>query len=236
MPFERMEHKKRSVYAVEQIIKVIQDGLYRVGDKLPPERVIAEQTGVSRSSVREAFSALKIVGIVESRAGDGTYVKGSPPENANGESYILSVLKENESPSDVLETRRLFEDSIIEFAVDRATDVDIAGIESALKRMGELADIEDYRRYLEAHRDFHLAIARATRNPVIERVIRLLLDLMRQQLWQEVEEDYYLPKDEQHIKESLERHHQIYAAIKDKDTKLAREKMREHLDMLLNDD
>ncbi|MCL0050812.1 FadR family transcriptional regulator [Dehalococcoidia bacterium] len=235
MPFERIEHKKRSVYAVEQIIKVIQDGLYKVGDKLPPERVIAEKTGVSRSSVREAFSALKIVGIVESRAGDGTYVKGSP-ENVNGESHILSVLKENESPSDVLETRRVFEDSIIEFAVDRATDVDIAGIESVLKRMGELADIEDYRRYLEAHRDFHLAIARATRNPVIERVIRLLLDLMRQQLWQEVEEDYYLPKDEQHIKESLEKHHQIYAAIKDKDAKLAREKMREHLDMLLNGD
>lgn len=235
MPFERIEHKKRSVYAVEQIIKVIQDGLYKVGDKLPPERVIAEKTGVSRSSVREAFSALKIVGIVESRAGDGTYVKGSP-ENANGESHILSVLKENESPSDVLETRRVFEDSIIEFAVDRATDVDIAGIESVLKRMGELADIEDYRRYLEAHRDFHLAIARATRNPVIERVICLLLDLMRQQLWQEVEEDYYLPKDEQHIKESLEKHHQIYAAIKDKDAKLAREKMREHLDILLNGD
>jgi DNA-binding FadR family transcriptional regulator len=59
---------------------------------------------------------------------------------------------------------------------------------------------------------------------------------MRQQLWQEVEEDYYLPKDEQHIKESLERHHQIYAAIKDKDAKLARKKMREHLDMLLNGD
>ncbi|MCL0034756.1 hypothetical protein M1N21_02445 [Dehalococcoidia bacterium] len=45
MPFERIEHKKRSVYAVEQIIKVIQDGLYKVGDKLPPERVIAEKTG-----------------------------------------------------------------------------------------------------------------------------------------------------------------------------------------------
>jgi GntR family transcriptional repressor for pyruvate dehydrogenase complex len=235
MPFEKIEHKKRSVYAVEQIIKVIQDGIYRIGDKLPPERVIAEQTGVSRSSVREAFSALKIVGIVESRAGDGTYVK-SLPQKANAEPHILSILKENESPSDVLETRRIFEDSLIEFAVDRATEVDIAGIESVLKRMGEVAAIEDYRRYLEAHRDFHLAIARATRNPVIEMVIRLLLDLMRQQLWQEVEEDYYLPKDEQHIKESLERHHQIYAAIRDKDAKLARKKMREHLDMLLNGD
>lgn len=235
MPFERIEHKKRSVHAVEQIIRVIQDGLYKVGDKLPPERVIAEQTGVGRSSVREAFSALKIVGILESRAGDGTYVKGSP-ENANGESYILSVLKENESPSDVLETRMVFEDSIMEFAVDRGTDVDVAGIESVLKRMGELADIEDYRGYLEAHRDFHLAIARATRNPVIERVTRLLLDLMRQQLWQEVEKDYYLPKDEQHIKESLEMHRRIYAAIKGKDAKLARERMREHLDMLLNGD
>jgi len=50
MAFEKIEHKKRSVYAVEQIMKVIQDGLYRVGDKLPPERVIAEKTGVSRSS------------------------------------------------------------------------------------------------------------------------------------------------------------------------------------------
>lgn len=235
MPFERIEHKKRYVHAVEQIIKVIQDGLYKVGDKLPPERVIAEETGVSRSSLREAFSALKIVGIVESRAGDGTYVKSSP-ENANSESHILSILKENESPSDVLEARRVFEDSIIEFIVDRATHVDIEAIELILKRMSELADTNDYRMYLEAHRDFHLAIARATRNPVVERVIRLLLDLSQHQVWPEAKEAFYLPKDEQDIKESLEMHRQIYAAIKGQDAKLVREKMMGHVDELLNGD
>lgn len=233
MSFEKIAHKKRSVYTVEQILKAIQNGLYSVGDKLPPERVIAEQTGVSRSSVREAFSALQIVGVVESRAGDGTYVR-SLPQHASSESHILSILNENESPFDVLETRRVLEYSIIEFAVNRAIDVDIAGIESVLKRMDELANIADYQRYLEAHRDFHLALARATQNPVIERVARLLLNLMKQQLWREVEGDHYLPQDEQHIRGSLQIHLQIYAAIRNKDIKLGKQKMREHFDKLSN--
>ena len=66
--------KSKGAIIAEQILEQIKSGEYQAGSKLPPERVIAEQMGVSRPSVREAVSALHIVGVLESRPGDGTYI------------------------------------------------------------------------------------------------------------------------------------------------------------------
>ncbi|MDR7465382.1 MAG: GntR family transcriptional regulator, partial [Armatimonadota bacterium] len=77
MPFQRILTKKKSTHVAEQILQAIMSGQYRVGDRLPPERVLAEEMGVSRPSVREALSALQIVGVVASRVGDGTYVRSA---------------------------------------------------------------------------------------------------------------------------------------------------------------
>ena len=74
---EKLESKKKSVYVVEQLLDAIDKGVYSLGDKLPSEQVIVEQTGVSRPSVREALGALRLVGVLETRMGDGTYVKST---------------------------------------------------------------------------------------------------------------------------------------------------------------
>ncbi|EKD34792.1 MAG: hypothetical protein ACD_75C02183G0001, partial [uncultured bacterium] len=77
MTFEKLiqtRYKKKSSFIADQILRMINSGLYKAGSRLPSERTITEQMGVSRPSLREAISALQIVGILESRPGDGTYV------------------------------------------------------------------------------------------------------------------------------------------------------------------
>ena len=84
MPFQEVgQAKKKATYVAEQIIDAIKQGAYQIGDKLPSERDIAKQMKVSRNSVREALSALQILGVIESRPGTGTYIRNSVKNNVN---------------------------------------------------------------------------------------------------------------------------------------------------------
>ncbi|MBI3998745.1 MAG: FadR family transcriptional regulator, partial [Armatimonadetes bacterium] len=90
MAFQRIATKRKSALVAEQLIEAIRSNVYRVGSRLPPERVIAEQMGVSRPSVREALSALQLAGVLESRPGDGTYVVELPDRRE----AVVSLLEE----------------------------------------------------------------------------------------------------------------------------------------------
>lgn len=229
MPFKKLDRKKKSVYVAEQIIDAIREGLYRVGDKLPPERVIAEKTGVSRPSVREALSALQIVGVVKSRHGDGTYVRKSI-ESAEDESQALHLLEEKESFFEALEVRKALEDTTIGLAIDQANSKDVEKIEKFLKRMEEAIQSKDHDKYLDANMDLHLAIAEASKNSLIKRLTRYLVSVM--ELSQEIRLDYYL-SDNERLREALEIHTQIFSAIKNRDKELARSAMKKHFDKVV---
>jgi GntR family transcriptional repressor for pyruvate dehydrogenase complex len=108
MPFEKVKTKRKHLFVAEQILSAIKQGLYEPNTKLPPERVLAEKMGVSRNSVREALSALQVLNIIESRAGDGTYVK-KLVKDINIESQILPILEKSESPFRIFEARSVLE-------------------------------------------------------------------------------------------------------------------------------
>jgi GntR family transcriptional repressor for pyruvate dehydrogenase complex len=96
MTFDRLEVKNRSTQVAEVILQALRDGRYKPGDRLPSEREMAHQLGVSRPSVREAVAALQMVGVLRSRAGDGTYVgQASPLAN---QSRISELLRTGSSP------------------------------------------------------------------------------------------------------------------------------------------
>jgi GntR family transcriptional repressor for pyruvate dehydrogenase complex len=117
MAFQKIATKRKSVRVAEQITEAIRKNVYNTGDRLPPERLIAEQMGVSRPSVREALSALQIAGVLESRAGDGTYVVSRADRQDAG----ILLLEEEESPVEALEARRVIERAIAQAAArDRA--------------------------------------------------------------------------------------------------------------------
>jgi len=230
MPFERIKisgDKKKSTYVAEQILEAIRTGSYKVGDKLASERTIADEMGVSRVPVREALSALQIVGIVESVTGDGTYVRGSGEIALIG-SQALSVLEGSASPFEAYRARRAFEVSTVEIAIDEANPEDLVAIESILERMDDAVAARDFDSYFEANRDFHLAIAQATKNSLIEQVIRYLLNIMNQQLFREALQKHF--SEYEHIKEYRQKHHRIFNSIKSRDKKRAVEEMKNHFD------
>ena len=105
--FNKVKTKKVYIKIVEQILDLIKEGRLKSGDKLPPEQVLAEKFGTSRPSVREALSALEILGITESRGGRGNFIKDTPRYPLYEQEVM--ELEEEESPFELLEARKALE-------------------------------------------------------------------------------------------------------------------------------
>jgi len=222
MVFCAVESKKKSVQVAQQIIEAIRRGIYKVGDKLPPERVIEQETGVSKTSVREALSALHLAGIVERIPGKGTYVRNT----AEGIEALV-LLEKSESVDDALDARRVIERAVIELATDRASGKQIQELGGICEEMQALLQDKNYEDFFELNERFHLAIAEATGNPLIVKVIRFLLQVTRQKLWKQTITEYFL-KDGRHFRQSIAEHRQILTALRKRDKVMAKRVLEEH--------
>ena len=221
--FEKVQTKKVYMEIVEQIQNLIKEGRLKPGDKLPPERVLAEKLGVSRPPLREAMSALEILGIIESRGGKGNFIKNT----FNSTSYAQRVkeLEKEESPFDLLEARKAVETEIAGLAAEKATLEDIKEIEEGLDRMKNV--LNDTPRVMEFDREFHIAIAKAAHNSVLFQMMNYLADGLKESLWINIKEkSWALPG---HPQKYLEEHTKLLEAIKEGDKKAARRTMYNHL-------
>jgi GntR family transcriptional repressor for pyruvate dehydrogenase complex len=221
--FQKFHTKKRSIHVIEQLLQAIQSGAYQPGDRLPSERDMAEQMGVSRAAVREGLAALAMQGIVRIKHGDGTYVLRIP------DSYeIRGYLRGGDASIwETIEARRALEDVNARLAATRADAGSLAEIERSLKEMQTAFDQHDFDRYLDANMDFHLAIAKATKNRLLYQMTHHLVHVM--ELYQQARLDYYVQNPER--SRTLLGHHQaIYQAIKERDPEQASRMMHEHFD------
>ncbi|HUU50216.1 MAG TPA: FadR/GntR family transcriptional regulator [Nitrospinota bacterium] len=208
---------------VEQVRDLIKEGRLKPGDKLPPEQVLAEEFGTSRPSVREALSALEILGITESRGGKGNFIKN----NLNFPLYEQKFreLEEEESPFELLEARKAVETEIVGLAAKKATEEEIAAIQGSLNKMkGAMTNIPEI---MEFDREFHINIARAAHNNLLFSMMIYLTDLLKEKLWINLKEkSWSIPG---HPQKYFEEHNEILNAIKNKDGKGARNRMYDHL-------
>jgi GntR family transcriptional repressor for pyruvate dehydrogenase complex len=227
MAFQRIATKRKSVSIAEQITEAIRLNAYRVGDRLPPERVIAEQMGVSRPSVREALSALQIVGVLESRPGDGTYVVKAPDRH----NAVISLLEEEESPVEALEARRLLERAIVQVAAARMTPQALQRLSRALDELRAAAEARDYAALTEANGPFHLAIIRAIGNDLLERAVRPMIDVMQRQLAQEMRRREY-SLNSSYFDDVYHVHDEVYRALAAGDGAGAAKAMDRHFDLI----
>lgn len=219
MEFKEITPVRLYESAIEQIMDLVKKSELKPGDKLPPERKLAEKLSISRGSLREAFRVLESKGLIKSKAGGGRFIREVKKETLiDTENVILNL--EKSSILELLEAREIFEVKIVKLAAQRATSEDIELIEKALSRMNKVEISEDNKTELDT--DFHLAIASASHNFVFINIIRLHLDLLkatREKTWK-------IPGRRE---EQQEEHQAILQAIKEHDAKKAGEAMLEHL-------
>jgi len=164
---------------IEQIVALIQDGTLKSGDRLPSERQLMEMLDVSRSSVREALQGLTAMGLVDGRAGEGTFVKSIKLQAGHGLNIAaLSTSLQREMRQHLNQARLIVEEDVVVLAAEHAD----AGGRRAI--LASLADYEQHQPFVSeesgwpAHDQIHLAIAQATGNPILVHVIQELLDLV----------------------------------------------------------
>lgn len=152
----------------EALRRQIEDGGYQVGEKLPAERVLAEQFCVSRPTVREAMIALEIAGFVSVKVGSGVYVV-----NADGQRALSDEL--DVGPFELMEARRVIEAEIAALAAERITPLQLARLEELLKAMARENSLGAVGE--QADRAFHLTIAQASQNSALSASLERLWDL-----------------------------------------------------------
>ena len=220
MEFKEITPVRLYESAIEQIMNLIKNDKLKPGDKLPPEREMAEKLSISRGSLREAFRVLESRGLIKSKPGGGRYIREIRKNGHNStENIILSL--EKSSILELLEAREIFEVKIAEIAAQKATPEDIELIEEALSKMNEEEELK-YGKETESDTEFHLAIASASHNFVFVNIIKLHLDLLketREKTWQ-------IPGRRE---EQQEEHWAIFQAIKEHNSKKASEAMLRHL-------
>lgn len=221
--FEKVRTRKVYVEIVEQIQNLIKEGKLKAGDMLPPERILAEKLGVSRPPLREAISALEILGIIESRGGKGNFIKN--PVNSTSYARRIRELEKEESPFELLEARKAVETQIAGLAAEKATLEDIKETEEALDRMRNA--LNDTSRAMECDREFHVTIAKAAHNSILFQIMNYLADRLKEKLWVNIKKKSWTLPD--HPQKYLEEHTEILNAIKNRDSKDACKRMYNHL-------
>jgi len=227
VPIERLVETKRPRFVIDQILSSIEDGSLKAGERLPSEAKLAELTGVGRTSVREALAALRLMGIVETRVGDGSYIRESAGAEvaANG---IAQAVAQSEEAQQLQEARAVFECGLVRLVVVRWSPGKAEAFAELLSDMSDAADRECYEDYLRLHRDFHLRLAQATDNPILERTERSFLEFMDHEGWQDMERQFLLPERAEYLAESVGEHDAIVEAISAGDGVEAGDRMHEH--------
>ncbi len=214
--------RKTKVYAevAGQIHRLIAEGRLNPGDKLPPERELAEVFGVSRTSVRDAIRVLETQGLVEPRHGEGTVVRQIPID-AIVTPLADAVTASKDLPATLFDMRKMLEPPVARAAAFRATDEDVAALEQILAQQAERVRAGAIA--IEEDNAFHYRIAAAAKNQIVLRIMDVIMDLLRESRARWLQRPGRAEK-------SVEGHRGILDAIRRRDPDSAAERMRAHIE------
>ncbi|HEY9120906.1 MULTISPECIES: GntR family transcriptional regulator [Marinobacter] len=215
---------------VEQLETMILEGTLQPGERLPPERVLAEQFGVSRPSLREAIQRLTAKGLLVSRQGGGNFVTESL--GASFSDPLIPLLEARpEAQRDLLEFRRTLEADCAYYAAKRATEVDKAQLQKVYEEL-QGCYARDTDRDLEAEgvadARFHLAIAEASHNVILLHTIRTLFNMLKDHVVTNIGGMY--AKEAETRLGLAEQHRLLFDAIMDGRAEDARELAGTHIE------
>ena len=203
---------------VSQIEGLLERGELKPGDQLPPERQLAEQLQVSRASVREALRSLELLGIVETRAGGGTFVRRAQPDDLARP--LQSLITRGHTIADVIDVRGLVEPAVAERAARNISAAELAELREILKAQERKVSAGEP--YVEEDTRFHELIGTAARNELLVTVLGVIWDVLRSS-----REEWLQTEKRAH--ESLEAHRRILAALERHDPAGARTAAADHI-------
>ena len=217
IPIERMT---LSAATFERLITNVVHGTWKAGQQIPTERVLCKELGIARNSLREALKAMELIGMLESRVGEGTFVCPRSEFLARPLLWAFTGTDHAEL-ADLMEARSLMEADLAGLAAKRRTAEELKRIEDTINAMQH--EIVERVAVVESDMAFHLAIGQASHNEVLANAAQLLRNVLK----------YWI-----HMKlmiggvpaQALERHRAIYDAIRSQDVSTSRALMQEHLD------
>lgn len=215
---KQVETRRLYQQIADQIRTLIQSGGFAPGARLPPERDLAQQLGVSRPSLREALIALEIAGSVEIRQGSGVYVCRATERSPNATAGL------GESPSELMQARAVLEGSVIVLAAALITAERLARLRETLDAMR--SQVKAGRSPLEHDRAFHVCIAEMSGNLVLVRMVTELFDERHSPISARLSGH---AETSQTWAAALEEHAVIYRALEERDPLAAQSAMRSHL-------
>lgn len=220
---EHVQTKKMSEHVAEQLKQLIIDGELKPGDKLPSLRSLAESFQVGQSTIREAFSALKTIGLIETRQGEGTFVREHHPLTLH-QPISDFLLLSKEDIIDLLDVRKMLERGTVALAAKRRTDEDLQKIARILEQMENDLHSESFGE--EADWAFHFAIAEASRNKIVISLMEELSTKIKSALKASRLQMYVTPGMPERL---LSEHRAIFVAVKEKNVEEAEKRMVDHL-------
>lgn len=211
--------------STEQVVAfvraLIDRGRLRPGDRLPAERELATQIGVSRPSVRAGLHALAAMGVVRSRHGSGTYIPDGPPLLGSEPLSFLAALH-GFAREEMYEARRILEVEAAGLAADRATADHVATLADEVA--GLFANRDNPNAFLVHDINFHRAVADAAGNPIVAALVHMV-----SALYYERRRETAARASDSDLRDAAEAHRRIYQSIRARDAAAARRAMNDHL-------
>ncbi|MCL4424117.1 MAG: FadR family transcriptional regulator [Firmicutes bacterium] len=222
MAFQPVARQRLYQGVVEQLMEYIRSGAIRPGERFPSERELELDLGVSRGILREAFRVLEARGIIESRPGGGRFLLQPNLANFLDKEGNFRIL-EKALLLDVLEVRQVIELKMVLLATERATEEDLVYLEEVLENFftSQFHSAEKEDRDL----DFHLAIARAAHNSILQELVKFQMNLLKEHRQQTL-------LNPAHWAKLCLEHRQILESIKARDPEIAVQVMEKHLEHL----
>jgi DNA-binding FadR family transcriptional regulator len=220
--FSPVEGGRISIQIVQQIQDAIRSGRLGPGDRLPPERELAERFGVSRVTVRDALRSLEVLGLVKIRVGaaGGAFVT-SPSAEIVGEGLTNLVLLSSLKPEEIAEARLVLELGSVALAATRATNDDIELLRTMMREARKALEEGTYERSMSLH--FHLSVAQISRN----KAVALFTDSFRGPL--SMHSIRMREPGPSSFSQTIQEHEAVVKAIEQRDAGEAQVRMAEHL-------
>lgn len=204
----------------EQLRDLLIEGKWKQGDKLPSENEMAKLFHVSRITVREAYHKLSVLGLIETRLGEGSFVKKiEVSENMNA--LIPFLYLDNISNIQIFEFREIIDTEAAGLAAERAGKTELDQLETILKEMEITAQKSDYGEFARLDLEFHLKISQFSKNPLLYQTNNILRQVLKISMKDVINKMGFEP--------ALKYHSWILDAMKKKDKDEAKRLMKEHI-------